>query len=90
MSTARASGAHSFSRVCLLQRVRFLEHVAATVPLANVSSQWGAMRCELGLAMRWLMTRVRAGRAEEMGHDVLHREQYDVAVARAVAELRCV
>ena len=36
------------------------------------------------------MTRVSAGRAEEIGHDVLHREQYDVAVARAVAELRCV
>ena len=72
MSTARASGAHSFSRVCLLQRVRFLEHVAATVPLANVSSQWGA-QCDVNWAWRWrcLMTRVRAGRAEEMGHDVL-------------------
>ena len=28
------------------------------------------------------------GRAEEAGQDVLHREKYDVAIARAVAELR--
>ena len=32
--------------------------------------------------------RVHWGRAEQVGHEPEHREQYDVVVARAVAELR--
>lgn len=39
---------------------------------------------ELGLTQVTIVN----GRAEEVGHDPLHRERYDWAVARAVAELR--
>jgi hypothetical protein len=30
------------------QRVRFLEHVAKTVPVDNVSTLWGAFLCDKG------------------------------------------
>lgn len=43
-----------------------------------------AVTSELGLTDVTIIT----GRAEEIGHDPSHRERYDWAVARAVAELR--
>jgi 16S rRNA (guanine527-N7)-methyltransferase len=44
------------------------------------------------VAQRLGLQTVRAvhGRAEELGHDAAHREQYDLALARAVAELPAV
>lgn len=50
------------------KKAAFLEHVAATLGLADVL--------------------VLTARAETLGQDARHREQYDVATARAVAELR--
>jgi 16S rRNA (guanine527-N7)-methyltransferase len=38
--------------------------------------------------MGWSDTEILCGRAEELGHDPVHREAYEVVVARAVAALR--
>lgn len=49
------------------KKVRFLEHIVATLGLKNVQ--------------------VIHKRAEELGHEPEHRERYDYALARAVAEM---
>ncbi len=69
------------------------------VPLKVVCPAWGMVLVEsVGKKAQFLRhlvgvlalddVRVEQARAEEVGRDPLHREQYDLVVARAVADLR--
>ncbi|CAH2079266.1 unnamed protein product [Thlaspi arvense] len=74
-------------RVTLLESINkrcvFLEHVVNVTGLTNVKIVRG--RAEYVHLFIWLLL---VSLEQNCGHDVMYREKFDVAIARAVAEMR--
>jgi len=76
------------------KKIRFLEHIVAKLVLQNVQIIQGRAE-EIGrqdlehIVAKLVLQNVQIiqGRAEEIGRQEMHREQYDLVTARAVAPL---